>query len=81
MQGETWTVPNMSPQRVGSETFRTVPSVSLRVSSLENEEEFPMDVLRETLRISGVSMATIFVMMAGLYAVIKILMNGEHNRE
>ncbi len=40
-----------------------------------------MDVLRETLRISGVSMATIFVMMAGLYIVIRILMNGEHNRE
>jgi len=40
-----------------------------------------MDVLKETLRISGVSMATIFVMMAGLYAVVKILMNGEHNRE
>ncbi|MGI6621323.1 MAG: hypothetical protein ACOX35_07845 [Bacillota bacterium] len=40
-----------------------------------------MEVLRETLRITGVSMATIFVMMAGLYAVIRVLMNGEHNRE
>lgn len=38
-----------------------------------------MDVLRETLRITGVSMATIFIMMAGLYAVIKILMNTERN--
>jgi hypothetical protein len=35
-----------------------------------------VEVLRETLRITGVSMTIIFVMMAGLYVVIRILMNG-----
>ena len=39
-----------------------------------------MEVLRETLGYRCVSMATIFVMMAGLYAVIRVLMNGERSR-
>lgn len=40
-----------------------------------------MDVLKETFRITGVSMGTIFAMMAGLYVVIKVLVNGEHKKE
>ncbi|MGI6628134.1 MAG: hypothetical protein ACOX4K_07315 [Bacillota bacterium] len=39
-----------------------------------------MDVLKETFRITGVSMGTIFIMMAGLYAVIKVLMNGDQKK-
>ncbi len=33
-----------------------------------------MNVLSETIRIGGLSMMTIFVSMAGLYMIIKILM-------
>lgn len=36
-----------------------------------------MGVLRESLRVGGLSMAVIFIAMAGLYAMIRILMNGE----
>lgn len=36
-----------------------------------------MDVLRETLRITGVSMSTIFMVMGGLYVVIKIMTRKE----
>lgn len=32
-----------------------------------------MEVFSETLRITGISMATIFAVMAGLWGVVKIL--------
>ena len=40
-----------------------------------------MDVLKRHSGITGVSMGTIFVMMAGLYVVIKVPMNGEHKNQ